>query len=59
MKDKFIKFMQGRYGVDDFAKFTTKNASYLFLPELRSENPYSQRKGKNRDRMSKMPYKIY
>ena len=22
MKDKFIKFMQGRYGVDDFAKFT-------------------------------------
>ena len=22
MKDKFIKFMQGRYGVDQFAKFT-------------------------------------
>ena len=22
MKDKFLKFMQGRYGVDDFAKFT-------------------------------------
>ena len=133
MKDKLNKFMQGRYGVDQFARFTLgvalfcivigsflrtgiageildmlgfiliiytyyrilsrnvsarygenqkylgytqnirnrfderkkydaaeKNASYLYLPGLRTEDPYSKRQGsEGRDRLPEMPSEIY
>lgn len=133
MRDKFNKFMQGRYGVDELSRFTMgvalvliiltmfvnivnrsvgsvldflgiaaivyayfrifsrniqqryaenqkylqmtsklrlrfnkeknlmeteKNSSHLRLSGLWAEDPYSARQGKNRDRMSKMPYEI-
>ena len=37
MKDKFYRFMQGRYGVDQFAKFTMGVALVSisgFFPEI-------------------------
>lgn len=36
----------------------TQNKSYLYLPGLRTENQDSKRKGKNRNRLSKMSYKV-
>ena len=34
MKEKFIKFMQGRYGVDEFAKFTIGAAFVVIVITL-------------------------
>ena len=126
MREKFIKFMEGRYGVDAFARFTmgvafvmiilsmfirnrvgaafdtigllailytyyrmlsrdiqkryaenqkylsitsgirqkfnrekNKGISHLFLSELQTEDPYSERKRQDRDRLSEMPHEIY
>ena len=130
MREKFIKFMEGRYGVDAFARFTMgvafvmiilsmfirnrvgaafdtigllailytyyrmlsrdiqkryaenqkylsitsgirqkfnrekninaaeKGISHLFLSELQTEDPYSERKRQDRDRLSEMPHEI-
>ena len=37
---------------------TKKNASYLQLPGLWTEGPYSQGERQDRDRMSEMPHEI-
>ena len=62
MRDKFNKFMQGRYGVDDLSRFTMGVALVLIILAMFA-NIFSRTVGSTLDilgvaAMSEMPHKI-